>query len=415
MSSDVLFLAHRIPFPPDRGDKIRSHHILKAIAELAPVHVGCLSESEEDTAHEDALSDVAASYWMPPRSTPLAVAGLQALLSGTPVSVTAFRESSLIRWVEQVIAAHQIETIYVFSGQMGQYIPDDFDGRVVLDLVDVDSAKFEAYADQCSGPKRWLYKREGRLLSQVEHQLVCRAQTTLLISDAEAKLLQSRVGEVGVIRAMGNGIDCQRYSPTVAHAVPSPFEGEGPHFVFTGQMDYPPNSDAVIRFAEDIFPAIRKESAKAQFHIVGRSPVSSVEKLARDGYVTVHGAVDDMLPFLAHADQIVVPLKIARGVQNKVLEAMSMARPVLLSPEAATGIAAKHAEHFVICETDEAFIEAALSLIDWPDDAAILGKNARKFVCDWMSWPAALSDLPELLDLPSDTRPALADEERNAA
>ena len=415
MSSDVLFLAHRIPFPPDRGDKIRSHHILKAIAELAPVHVGCLSESEDDMAHEDALSDVAASYWMPPRSTPLPVAGLQALLSGTPVSVTAFRESSLIRWVKQVIAAHQIETIYVFSGQMGQYVPDDFDGRVVLDLVDVDSAKFEAYADQCSGPKCWLYKREGRLLSQVEQGLVSRAKTTLLISDAETNLLRSRVEEAGDIRTLGNGIDCQRYSPTISQALPSPYEGEGPHFVFTGQMDYPPNSDAVIRFAEDIFPAIRKENAGAQFHIVGRSPVPSVEKLARRKNVTVHGAVDDMLPFLAHADQIVVPLKIARGVQNKVLEARSMARPVLLSPEAATGIAAKHAEHFVICETDEAFIEAALSLIDWPDDAATLGKNARKFVCDWMSWPAALSDLPELLGLPNSAETSQASEERDAS
>lgn len=402
MSGDVLYLCHRPPFPPDRGDKIRSFHILKAIADLAPVHVGCLSEGEEDGAQEAELAEVAASYWMPPRSNPLPLAGIEAVVTGKPVSLTAFHETSLADWVKQVIAAHDIATIYVFSGQMGQYIPKDFEGRIVMDLVDVDSAKFEAYAKQCRGPKRWLYQREGRLLSRVEQALVERAETTLLVSKAEAALLRKRVGEVGNIRALGNGIDCQRFSPAATDAA-SPYEGAGPHFVFTGQMDYPPNNDAVGRFAEDIFPAIRKEHPSAQFHIVGRAPVAAVERLGQLKGVTVHGGVPDMLPYIAHADQIVAPLKIARGVQNKVLEAMAMAKPILLSPEAATGIAARHAEHFVVCESDEAFVEAALSLVDWPEDAATLGQNARRFVCEWMSWPAMLSGLPELLGIEPQT------------
>ena len=149
---------------------------------------------------------------MPPRSKPVPLAGIEALLTDVPVSVAAFRENSLKRWVARSIAAHKIATIYVFSGQMGQYIPTDYKGRVVLDLVDVNSAKFEAYARQCSGPKKWLYAREGRLLKAMEERLVQRADTTVLISHAEAKLLRDRIAQPGDVRTLGNGIDCDLFA-----------------------------------------------------------------------------------------------------------------------------------------------------------------------------------------------------------
>lgn len=403
MSGGVLFLAHRIPFPPDRGDKIRSHNILKAIAAFAPVHVGCLAESGEDSAHTAALAQVAASYWMPQRSKPLVAAGMEAVLKRKPVSLTAFYNNSLAHWVRQTIAAHDIATIYVFSGQMGQYIPDDYTGRVVLDLVDVDSVKFEAYAEQSAWPKSWLHAREGRLLSAVETALAARADTTLLISEAEAALLRERTGHAGTIRALSNGIDCAAYAPQLALEKPSPYVGKGPHFAFTGQMDYPPNAEAVARFAKHILPRIQQGYPSAQFHIVGRAPVPAVVRLEELAGVTVHGSVPDMGPFLAHADQIAAPITIARGVQNKVLEAMAMGRPVLLSAQAATGIDAVAGEHFLICQSDEAFAKAALGLIASPQDAAALGKAARQFVCEKMSWPAMLSDLPAILGIAPQT------------
>lgn len=397
MSGGILFLAHRLPFPPDRGDKIRSHNVLKALAQLGPVHVGCLAEGEQDFENEHLLEEMAASYWMPPRNNPLPMAGLELLVTRKPVSVAVFRESSLKRWVQQVIEAYDIAAIYVFSGQMGQYIPATYKGRVVLDLVDVDSAKFEAYSNQCRGPKKWLYAREARLLKAFEEQLVHRADTTLLISDAEVHLLRERIAEPGKVRALGNGIDCTHFSPAAAKEDPTPYAGPGPHFVFTGQMDYPPNVDAVTRFAGDILPLIRAEQPDAQFHIVGRAPTPAVTRLGLATGVQVHGAVADMRPYLANAGMIVAPLTIARGVQNKVLEAMAMGRPVLLSPEAATGIPAKHGQHFAICRNDIEFVESALSLVDWPEDAATLGNAARDFVCNAMSWPAMLADLPEIL------------------
>ena len=168
MRGDILFLAHRLPFPPDRGDKIRSHHILKALAKIAPVHVGCLAETEADMQNAHHLDQVAASWCMPRRSKPLPLAGIEAVMRGEPVSLSAFRSPRLMDWVRQTVRTRSIRAIYVFSGQMGQYVPRGWQGRLVLDLVDVDSAKFEAYGKAGKGPRGWIDAREGRLLKQVE-------------------------------------------------------------------------------------------------------------------------------------------------------------------------------------------------------------------------------------------------------
>jgi hypothetical protein len=144
--SEILFLAHRVPFPPDRGDKIRSHHILKRLAEFGPVHVAAFGESDEDMAQDEALASIAESHCLIRRDKPLWKAGLEALRNREPVSIAAWRNEQFAQWVARTLATRPISAIYVFSGQMGQYLPTHFDGRVVLDLVDVDSAKFEAYA-----------------------------------------------------------------------------------------------------------------------------------------------------------------------------------------------------------------------------------------------------------------------------
>ena len=398
MSGQILFLAHRLPFPPDRGDKIRSHHVLKALARIAPVHVGCLAETEADLANQHMLAGVAASWCMPRRSKPLPLAGAEALLRGVPVSFSAFRSARLVRWVEEVLRTHDISAIYVFSGQMGQYVPQDWKGRLVVDLVDVDSAKFEAYGKAGSGPRSWIDAREGRLLKAVESDLAARANATLLVSEAEADFLRSRVAGTHDIRALRNGIDCTVFDP--AAMVPEPaLAAGGPHYVFTGQMDYAPNVEAAKRMALAIMPEVRRHLPDAQFHIVGRAP--SREVLALDGVNGTHvvGEVPDTRPWLAGADVVVAPLTIARGVQNKVLEAMAMARPVVVSPGAATGIDARSNAQFVVAEDDAAFIANLLRLSEEPEAARALGIAARRFVLEQMSWPAMLADLPQLLGM----------------
>ena len=399
MTAEILFLAHRLPFPPDRGDKIRSHHVLKALAALAPVHVATFADSEGDWAYEGELARVSASHCLVERKKPLPVAGLQALLKGEPVSLTAFRDAGLARYVEQLLATRPIAAIYVFSGQMAQYVPLAFAGRVIADLVDVDSAKFEAYATEERWPMNWVDAREGRLLRAIEAQVAALADTTLLVSDAEAELFRSRLPQPAgaQVKTLGNGIDTTAFDPAHVIADPSMSKAEGPRLVFTGQMDYAPNVAAAQRVISRILPIVRTHHPKATFHVVGRAPVR--ELLALDGKdgVRVWGEVPDVRPFLAAADVVVTPLAIARGVQNKVLEAMAMARPVVLSQGAATGIGAADGTHFSIEETDADFAARICALLANRGAAQTMGHAARQFVIDHKGWEAMLAPLAEIM------------------
>ena len=193
MMSEILFLSHRIPFPADRGDKIRSHHILKKLATMAPVHVATFADDALDAAEEVELMSLAASYRLVRRSKPLLLAGLQALLTRKPVSLTAFHDPAIADYVAATLAARNIAAIYVFSGQMGQYVPEDFHGRVIVDFVDVDSAKFDAYA-QTAGwlPMRSVNAARGAAAAccNEEARLAARAEVSLLISSPRSRPVQ---------------------------------------------------------------------------------------------------------------------------------------------------------------------------------------------------------------------------------
>jgi len=399
MNGEILFLAHRLPFPPDRGDKIRSHHILQRLAEIAPVHVATFADTEGDWAYEGDLARLCASHCLVERDKNLAVAGMEALLHREPVSLAAFRHAAIKHYVAELLASRPIATIYVFSGQMGQYVPHSFEGRVVVDLVDVDSAKFEAYASGKPWPMRWVDAREGRLLAAEEERLSLRARHTLLVSEAEAELLRSRLvsPSEAQVSALRNGIDADFFNPAQTEPEPSMAAGKGPHLVFTGQMDYAPNVAAALRVIENILPTIRQIHPEAQFHVVGRAPVRALSVLDGKAGVRVWGAVPDVRPFLAAADIALTPLDIARGVQNKVLEAMAMARPVILTPGAATGIEAEDGIHFAIEESDAALAARTLALLANRGAMQAMGKAARQFVLDRQSWPAMLAELPRIV------------------
>ncbi|MFM5908631.1 MAG: glycosyl transferase family 1, partial [Novosphingobium sp.] len=254
---EILFLAHRIPFPPDRGDKIRSHHVLKRLAQLAPVHVGTFADDVEDDAAKQALAAVTASAFVSDRTKPMWRAGAEAVLSGQPVSLTAFHDPALAAYVEQVLRERDITAIYVFSGQMGRYVPESWRGRLVVDFVDVDSAKFEAYARSGNPAMRWVNGREGRLLKAEEARLAARADVSLLVSHEEAALLASRLRAPARVEALENGIDAMAFDPFTTLPEPRLAALEGPKIVFTGQMDYAPNVDAVVRAARRLMPRIR--------------------------------------------------------------------------------------------------------------------------------------------------------------
>ncbi len=400
--SEVLFLAHRVPFPPDRGDKIRSNHLLRRIADMAPVHVGALADDAADLAQESEVAALAASHCIVRRSAPLPLAALAALGQGLPVSLAAFASAKLQRWVHQVLETRPISAIFVFSGQMAQYVPPEFRGRVVMDFVDVDSAKFEAYAQTGALPRRLLYAREARLLRRFEEAAARRATTSLFVSREERALFESRLSGSARpdVRALGNGIDTELFDPAAVSPAPE-LQGEGPWIVFTGQMDYPPNITAVELFAHEVMPRIRAVHPEARFAIVGRAPTAAVRALEGINGTLVTGAVPDVRPWLAGADLVTAPLLIARGVQNKVLEAMAMARPVLLTPAAATGIAGTDGEHFALVEAPLALAERALALLEDRSAAAAMAASARRFVVDECGWDRVLAPLRTLIAGPT--------------
>jgi polysaccharide biosynthesis protein PslH len=403
MRHEILFLSHRIPFPPDRGDKIRSHHIVKRLARIAPVHIATFADDDADMAEEVELASLAQSYHLVRRAKPLSVAGLQSLISGKPASFHAFFDPGVAAYVQRVLAERPIGTVFVFSGQMGQYVPKTYAKRLIVDLVDVDSAKFEAYSQNADRLLARIYAREARLLREEEARLAALADSTLLISEAEADLFRSRLddeaiaGKVGILQ---NGVDSDYFNPSLVLAEPQLEQLPSPRIIFTGQMDYPPNITAVVRAVRQIMPLVRESLPRASFHIVGRNPTDEVTALEKLDGTRVWGRVDDVRPWLKACEMALVPLEIGRGVQNKVLEAMAMRLPVVLTPAAANGIDAREGRHFEVAESDADLARAMVRLATDSNKAAVMGLEARRFVVDNLSWPAALEELSQLLRAP---------------
>jgi len=386
--SDILFLAHRTPYPPDRGDKVRSHHILRHLSRLGRVHLAAFANDARDIGHEGALAAWCADATIVPRTKSNARAAIEALGSGRPVSLTAFDAPTMRATIKALLAARRYDAIYVYSGQMAQYLPAD--ARFVMDFVDVDSAKFAAYAGAARLPMRWMLAREARLLAREERAIADRAIASLFVSPAEAALFGTDEG----VQAIENGIDAAFFDP----ATVVPVDVAGPLIVFTGQMDYRPNIDAVCWFARAVLPQVRARHPTARFAIVGRKPTSAVQALAGEA-VIVTGEVADVRGWIAAAAVVVAPLLLARGVQNKVLEAMAMARPVVASLPAAEGI--DHAGTLRIGSDADGFAREVGALIADPAAAAALGQAARARVVTRYGWDARLAPLGRLLGLGS--------------
>ncbi|WP_033073688.1 TIGR03087 family PEP-CTERM/XrtA system glycosyltransferase [Sphingopyxis sp. MWB1] len=398
--SDILFLVHRAPWPPDRGDRIRSWHMFEALAKLAPVHVAALADNDADAAlAREKMQPLCKSLVVEVRKASRPAALARALLRGEPVSNLLFRSKALGAHVEALLSGGEIRHIIAFSGQMAQYLPGAFDGRVIMDFVDVDSAKFATYAEQDKRqPLNWVHAREARLLGAYEAKVARAVDASLFVSEAEAALFRARSGlDAAKVHAVENGIDTARFDP--AQPLETVGQGEGPLAIFTGQMDYRPNIDAVRWFAGDILPLIRARHPQARFAIVGRAPTDEVRALGALPGVHVTGEVPDVRPWLAAADAVVAPLLLARGIQNKLLEAMAMARPVVASRAAATGIDAVEGTHLRVAEDAAAMAAAVAAIFDDPAAAAQMGRAARERMIARYGWDARLAPLGALLGL----------------
>jgi sugar transferase (PEP-CTERM/EpsH1 system associated) len=222
---------------------------------------------------------------------------------------------------------------------MAQFVPTDGNQieRTVMDFVDVDSDKWRQYAEEAHGPLSWIYRREHRALEYYERKIADLFEASVVVTEAEAELLRCVApAAADRIHAVANGVDHVFFDPGIDFE--NPYRPSCQPIVFTGAMDYRANVDAVSWFASQVFPAVRRNQPRAEFWIVGSNPTASVQRLSDSEGVYVTGRVPDIRPYLSHACAAVAPLRVARGVQNKVIEAMAMDKPVICTPEAAEGL-----------------------------------------------------------------------------
>lgn len=399
---DVLFLAHRIPYPPNKGDKIRSWHILKHLAERARVHLGCFIDDPADMQHQDFLRSVVGGECCFVPISPLAskVRGLKGLVNGESITASYYPSQPLTQWVEDIAARHQVDRVFVYSSAMFPFASRLIrPGRkLVMDFVDMDSDKWRQYAQSKSWPMSQLYKREAVKVLGLERTAAYRSDVSLFVTDAEVASFKTVAGSAAHdVRALFNGVDHQKFSPT-ADFKPMTLPGN-PNLVFTGAMDYWANVDSVVWFANEVLPLVRQELPETHFTIVGARPTAEVQKLGKRPGITVTGTVDDVRPYIAAADMAVAPLRIARGVQNKVLEAMAMAKAVVTTPAAAQGIAAAPGQDFLVAADPQEMADSVVALARDPMRAEAIGHAARSLVLDRYDWDRSLSLLDDVLDL----------------
>ena len=388
--ANLLYLVHRIPYPPNKGDKVRSYHILKHLAARHRVFLGTFADDPDDLQHVARLRELCAELRVIELSPRLArLRSVSGFAANEPLSVAYYRDAELARWVDTTLANEAIDACIVFSSAMAQYVAGaDAPRTVLIDFVDVDSAKWAQYANSRWWPLSWVYRREGSRLLAFERAAADRATRAFFVTDAEADLFRRLApGCVGRIETIGNGVDTEQYAPS--QALPSPFAAGSLPVVFTGAMDYWPNVDGVRWFAEEVLPRVLDALPNAHFTIVGMRPTAAVKALA-SARVTVTGTVPDVRPYLQHAAVVVAPLRVARGIQNKILEAMAMARPVVATDACGAGIDAVNGRHFVTAHDAATMADAVVSLLRDGEAARMMGNAARARIVARYTWAAQL-------------------------
>lgn len=393
----LLFLCHRLPFPPSTGDKVRSYHFLVHLAKRYRIFLGTFIDDPSDREHVQALAPLCAGVYVEELHPAIRrLTSASALLTGDAVTLAYFGSRGLRAWVHSLVRRENIRQALAFSSPMAQYVCGLPGMRCIADFVDVDSAKWDEYARRRSWPASWLYRREASRLRSFEVRVAGAADAIVLVTAEEARLFADLAPKrARRIATIPNGVDSEYFRPSVAFA--SPFAADECPIVFTGAMDYWPNIDGVLWFAREILPRIRMHEPRARFHVVGMNPAPTVRSLASDSAVTVTGRVADVRPYLHHARVVVAPLRVARGIQNKVLEAMAMAKPIVMTPGTAAALSARPGSEIETAAEPEEFSARVLGLMADPARATQLGNAARARVLAEYGWESSLARLDALL------------------
>ncbi len=396
--ANLLYLVHRLPYPPNKGDKVRSYHLLRHLLRQHRVFLGTFIDDPDDEQHLPTLKAMCPDLHVERIQPGLAkVKSLSGLLRGEALTLAYYRSAGMQRWVDKVAAEHELQASVVFSSAMAPFA-QSLAPRVpmLVDFVDVDSAKWTQYAPAHKWPMSAVYRREGARLLAYEREVAAEARRSFFVTPNETALFVSQAPECAdVVQSISNGVDADFFEPDPARA--NPFTADEQAVVFTGAMDYWPNVDGVSWFVSDMLPLLRERWPRARFYIVGRSPSPQVQALAGE-HVVVTGTVPDVRPYLQHACAVVAPLRVARGIQNKILEAMAMEQPVVTVPSCAEAIGADSSQGLLQADTAEAFVQALQPLMDDATHARELGGRARRFVLENYSWHAHLSGIDACLE-----------------
>ncbi len=393
---NLLFLAHRIPYPPNKGDKIRSYHFLKHLAAGYNVYLGAFIDDPNDWQYTEKLNDLCTESHFQSLNPLLAkIKSVQGLLTGAALSLPYYKNKAMQDWVDTTIQQHQIKKVLIFSSVMAQFINETHAVDMLVDFVDVDSDKWRQYAAGKTGISQWVYQRESTCLLQYEKQIAEKAKMSCFVSEQEAALFKSLAPSVAEkVTHVNNGVDTDYFSPE--QTVVSPYPDAGDVLVFTGAMDYWANVDAVKWFAQAVFPQLSLSYPALKFYIVGSRPSREVQDLAQNKNIIVTGAVDDVRPYIAHATLAVAPLRIARGIQNKVLEAMSMGKYIIATSAAMEGIPYDVKLAASVADEADVLVDQIKSLLNSRPITLTSNQN-REFVKTEFSWQQNVSRLSQML------------------
>ena len=396
---NILFLAHRIPYPPDKGDKIRSFNEIRYLSRNNNIYLGTTLDLKSDRKHITALNQYcdeihAIYFWKKIRL-------FINCFCRCPFSVAYFYNKSLQNYVDKTLNEKKIDTIICFCSTMAEYIfrtpkfrnKELGNVKLIIDYVDLDSDKWFQYAKYSKFPRNLLYKAENRRLSRYEIKVEQAFHHSVFVSKRELDVFQKLCPDTNKITVISNGVDYEYFKPSIKTVS----EKRAPALVFTGIMDYFANEDGVTWFCEKIFNKIKAEIPGVQFYIVGNRPTKAVKKLQKKYGVIVTGFVSDIREYYWLADVCVVPLRIARGLQNKVLEAMATGNAVVSTSNAINGIVAHNNLDVIVEDNEELFAKRVIELLRDESKRKELGENAVKNIHKNYSWKENLKAFDLLL------------------
>jgi sugar transferase (PEP-CTERM/EpsH1 system associated) len=387
----IYYVCQRVPYPPNRGDKIATYNQIKHLARRHEVHVFCVAQDRDDGANASGLAGIAKSVTAIPVSTARArLRALKALVTDGPLSTAYLDEPALHAAVAKAVAAAPPDLILVYSSNVAQFVERFVDVPRIMYFSDLDSQKWAQYASHGRAPMRWLYALEARRLLAFEARIAHSFSHSVVSTPTELKDFE-RLIPGAPVSAVRNGVDLDFFRSAGRAKSPGTM-------IFTGVMNYFPNVDAVTWFADAVLPRVRDAVPGARFVICGSDPAPRVRDLAARPGIVVTGAVEDTRPYLDEAELFVAPLRLARGIQNKLLEALAMGLPSVASSLcwSATGI--PDGEGVIAADDAAEFAARIIDLLRRADHRADMARLARGAVEERYGWELQLRELDRLID-----------------